>query len=84
MAKIEQYKQLGIKIDICNCILSKKSWFRIFHDEEYVPTLYIVDEKGSQKLARGIEDIDRYLADYLEARLVHDNDIENFLTGRIF
>ena len=84
MEKVEKFKQLGIKVDICNCILPKKSWFRIFHEEDYTPVLLLVTEERHDEMARGIEAIDEYLAGYLELCLKHGEGLKNFLTGRIF
>ena len=84
MIKIEQWKQLEVKIDLINCILPKGKWFRIFHEEDNTPVLFLITRQRNVELARGIDQIDDEIAGWFIRHLSDTCQIENFLKGRIF
>lgn len=84
MTKVEPWKQLETKMSLINCILPKGRWFRIFHEEDHTPVLFLITRQRNVELARGIEEIDEEISKWFINHLAYDAKVESFLRGRIF
>lgn len=81
---MEKWEKLNLKIEILNTIYEGERHYRILHDDDCTPILYMQSEGVDYPRARGITNIDYYISTAFKANPSKCNDLINYLRKEVF
>ena len=80
---MEKWEKLDLKIEILNTVYEGERHYRILHDDEGTPVLYMLSGGTEYPRARGISNIDYYISTAFKCNPSKCNDLINFLREEI-